>query len=454
MKNTARDADVFVISPSDFALKIDYLPKNYDKEEIKKHFASFSKSFNKEVTVVDVIPVYDIRPLVKVNNKVNDLKAKRSYINSRIETGLTPEQARKHKFLHFFSRKYPTIEQLDVKILKIVLKQSKLIHERDAKHATSTAFVILQSMLNTRRIAELMDHDIINRIRQILSNCTRKDKTHNYLSKIRIGKAPEPDDIYWINMNVNSIKRFMIEVGIYIILIIALGFSLILLYQINSYQEDNHSRIITISLSVFVMFYNLVLSYLIQILTKFEMHSTWSDYASSLTNKLCLFLCVNTVYLPLYIHGDSNDWYKDSGLAEDIFWLAVINAIVPNFIYAVDLPYLIRVLRRKFLERKAAKNIPLKMSQADANRLYEGPELDLSHRSAQIVKTYMLCVSYSPLLPIVIPICMAGLIIEHWICKYKLLRIHKKPRNYGNEIFKNVSLWISLGIFVHSVSYK
>lgn len=449
MKNTARDADAFHISPADFAIKVDYLPKDYNKEDVKKYFERFSAMFQKEVSVVDVIPVYDIRPLMRVTNKVNKLKAIRSYINSRIESGMSEEEARKHRFLFICKRKYPALQTLDQRILKLVMKQSKLIHERDAKHATSTAFVIIRSMLDCRRITELMEHDIINRMRQIL--CKRTSNTSYFMYNTRIQRAPEPDDIYWINMKVSTLSRFTVAVVIYILLIVALFFSLIFLFEINKYQDNNHSRLVTISLSIFVMFYNQVLSVLIQVLTKFEMHATWSDYQSSLTNKLCLFLCVNTVYLPLYIHSNSKNWYEDSGLAEDIFWLSLINAIVPNIMYGLDIPYLIRVVRQKLIERKAAKGVPLKMSQADANKLYEGPELDLSYRSAQVVKTYMLCMSYAPIVPIIIPICIAGLILEYWIVKYKLLRIHKKPRNYGNEIFKDISLWISFGIFAHAV---
>ena len=449
MKNTARDAEAFHVSPADFAIKVDLLPKNYDKEEIKKYFERFSGMFQKEVSVVDVIHVYDIRPLMKVTNRVNKLKAIKSYINSRLEGGMSEEEARKHKFICICKRKYPSLSTLDQRILKLVMKQSKLMHERDAKHTTSTAFVILRSMLDCRRITELMNHDIINRMRQMLGKV--KSRASHFMDNALISRAPEPDDIYWINMKVSTFSRFTVKVLIYILLIVALLFSLFFLFEINEYQEHNQSKLVTFSLSLFVMFYNQVLSVLIQVLTKFEMHATWSDYQSSLTNKLCLFLCVNTVYLPLYIHSYSQNWYKDGGLAEDIFWLSVINAIVPNIMYALDIPHLLKVVRKKLIERKAAKEATLKMNQADANKLYEGPELDLSYRSAQVVKTYMLCMSYAPIVPVIIPVCIAGLILEYWIVKYKLLRIHKKPRNYGTEIFKDISLWISLGIFAHAV---
>jgi hypothetical protein len=58
----------------------------------------------------------------------------------------------------------------------------------------------------------------------------------------------------------------------------------------------------------------------------------------------------------------------------------------------------------------------------------------MARRNANIMKTFLLAMYYSPILPIVWPITALSLVAEYWIAKYLLLRRHCRPDNLGNDL--------------------
>jgi hypothetical protein len=344
--------------------------------------------------------------------------------------------------------KHPEISELDIEISLLQNKRDNLLYQRDKEHTTSTAFVIFKTQLAAKKIIQYFE---IGRLRKIKKDfLVRNRQNTDSFANIRVEGAPEPSDIYWVNLRVNPLKRFIIKLCVYFLLFVALFISFIIINSLNSIKHDD-SRIISITGSILLISFNAVLGKLVRLLTQFERHPTWSDYTRSVTNKLCLIVCLNTIIIPFFANNDMDKWYNKGGLAEDIFYVVIANAIIPNLTYILNIPYIIKVLRRWNLQRISSQGQPLNISQARANELYEGPEFDLSSRTAHIVKTFILCIAYSPLVPIAIPISICGLMIEYWISKYMLLRVHTRPRNYGNEMFGNTGRWIQIGLLIHSI---
>lgn len=98
MKDINLNVDVFNVSPSDFAVKVNDLPKNYDKHELKQYFENMSDRLRQTIEVLEVIPAYDIKYLLQTNEELNSLREKRTYITTRIDSGMSENAARTYKF--------------------------------------------------------------------------------------------------------------------------------------------------------------------------------------------------------------------------------------------------------------------------------------------------------------------------------------------------------------------
>jgi uncharacterized membrane protein YraQ (UPF0718 family) len=59
--------------------------------------------------------------------------------------------------------------------------------------------------------------------------------------------------------------------------------------------------------------------------------------------------------------------------------------------------------------------------------LYEGSEIDVANNLSQYFTLIATCFFYAPIIPLAIPICFVGSLLNYVIQKYMLLRKHKSP---------------------------
>jgi hypothetical protein len=184
-----------------------------------------------------------------------------------------------------------------------------------------------------------------------------------------------------------------------------------------------------------------------------EKHKNWTEYNDSVTKKLCVALCLSTCIIPLTIYNDSDKWYEKGNLADTIFWVLINNAIISPILYIINPVYQLKRYRRWRLIRNYKKYGSYMCSQAKANFLFEGPQINLATRNAHLIKTYMVMMLYAPMLPIGILIGAITLVIDYWATKYMLLRVHAWPKKHGVGIYDNLLGWIPWGIYLHIVRY-
>jgi len=80
--------------------------------------------------------------------------------------------------------------------------------------------------------------------------------------------------------------------------------------------------------------------------------------------------------------------------------------------------YYIKLLQQKWAEKQGYK---CKMTQKEANALYEGPPFEVANRYAAITKTLFLTCFYAPAIPIAILYSAVGLTMTYWAEKVKEL---------------------------------
>ena len=101
-----------------------------------------------------------------------------------------------------------------------------------------------------------------------------------------------------------------------------------------------------------------------------------------------------------------------------------------------------------------------KINQYQANLLFEGPEVDLADRYANMIKSCLVTVFYAPLVPIGIIISAVGLLLEAAVFKYMLIKVHTMPKKQGQTLALESAKWLkvipslyALGIFIFFYPY-
>ena len=122
-----------------------------------------------------------------------------------------------------------------------------------------------------------------------------------------------------------------------------------------------------------------------------------------------------------------------------------------------------RMKKRKIEKLKAQQEAgeDVVMTQSDANKLCEGPSIDIPNILSKYFVLIMTCIFYAPLIPAAIPIAMLGSISFYISYKYMLLRVNKMPEMFGElmaTFFASLMplilvIWaISYGIFVDKIN--
>ena len=74
------------------------------------------------------------------------------------------------------------------------------------------------------------------------------------------------------------------------------------------------------------------------------------------------------------------------------------------------------------------------MTQAEANKYYEGEAFDLTYNMATLMNTVLSCLWFSPIAPFAIPFAVAAIWVNYFVTKFLVVYYHKRPESYGKEL--------------------
>lgn len=102
------------------------------------------------------------------------------------------------------------------------------------------------------------------------------------------------------------------------------------------------------------------------------------------------------------------------------------------------------------------------LTQAEANEIFQGTNLDMANQFANIINLIMSSIFFHSLLPLSIPIGCAGLFANYWANKYVFLRRNRMPDQMSGlmaKFFANflpfiALLWALDSILVYRVLYR
>ena len=135
----------------------------------------------------------------------------------------------------------------------------------------------------------------------------------------------------------------------------------------------------------------------------------------------------------MFVNYGRKNWFKSGGLMVDIFYNSIAISFISPLFYLFDPGYLSNRIKVWMEEKKGEES---KMTQRQANTLYEGPALDMAQRYSNTMLLLCMGVFYVFPLPIISVICLFGGIFQYWIEKWLLLRRHKIPEQIGPTMAK------------------
>lgn len=274
---------------------------------------------------------------------------------------------------------------------------------------------------------------------------------------LHLYQANEPSDIIWENLCYSSghkfkhrILSFLLSVGI-----LACSFSVILLLKIEQVLEfedlgkdttyGNFFRVRSLSLliSLAIIVTNRVIAILIGVFSVKEKYNSFTNQHKAVFIKTLIGLSVNSIAIIMVVNGlDKRNYFKPYGLVNDVLSLLVVDTIVSPLIFLFSPLYIFQLWQRRKMRNRVINDTTLPITQLEANKLWENPQVDLSQWYANGYKTLMLSLVFAPLFPLAPVFGLVCICIQYWLSKALLIRRHSRPIEYGAGMAK-----LSLSVF-------
>lgn len=436
------ELDLSLTTPSDFTVWFKGLPSDYSHEELEEFLVTKAST---SIKLVNIVSTYDIKDFVKVTEKIlklsNELEFIKEYMISN--GGSLPVKS----FL-CLKKKYPSLEILEARMSELKKEQEIISKNLNTKNLNPVAFVTFRSQIDSRLVAKQWN---LSNYTKLLTKFNICKKAQSILFKgnlITAEIAPEPSDVYWENLSADYIKKQIRRIITYFIAFVTISITFVTLFFIGEYQkqsyEDNttstkNSNIGSSLSSILVVVINILLTISIKVYSKQEMHHSQSTYNLSVANKLVIAMFLNTGIIPLVVNYDYKVmWFNTGGLANNIFWIQVSNAVVQPLLYLAAPVYQLKRIYRWIVVKRGLD----KITQYEANLLFEGPEVDLAGRYANLMKTCIVSIFYAPLVPIGLIISSLGIVLDTLAFKYMLITYHSRPKVHGKTLALDVSKWL------------
>ena len=258
-----------------------------------------------------------------------------------------------------------------------------------------------------------------------------------------VSRPPEPSDFWWENVGYGPRNRALRQLAstLCTCLVLAAGAFLQFYLQSLKYAERSElhegqgqagspgqggaplsvldflrTRQLSLLSSFVVLFVNQANKFVVHKLCQFERWQSRSGMEMALVLKLSLAGLLNSGVVPL-LAAQRRLYYVPGGFVEEIFFIQVVNAFVPDLMSLAKPPQL---LRTRVLSHFAG-------SQEMLNFLVRPPDFALARRYTDALRTLGLMVFFSPVLPASPFIALAGLLFSYATDKYVALRVARLP---------------------------
>lgn len=191
----------------------------------------------------------------------------------------------------------------------------------------------------------------------------------------------------------------------------------------QSYFAKYQATAVSTVLAAVVASINMIMVLIVRRFSLFERHETKTKMNISVALKLGFLRFMTSSICYLLVHKNAYAWYIGADLIYDVqmilFFLAA-NPLIMLFDYVVVLKKCTRCWEKN-------KGDACKLTQREANELYEGSVIDVENNLSNFLNLILTCLFYSPIVPQAIPIALIGAVLNYWVSKWMLSYVHKHP---------------------------
>lgn len=298
--------------------------------------------------------------------------------------------------------------------------------------------------------------------------CKKEKERNKFMFKnkrIRIARAPEPSDLYWKNIPMKMSDKVWRILFTYFIMLVVLWIAFVIYYLLaiaknklddtiakNGDKSNPYLWILTFAIScisgIIVSLVNIILQYLIRLLSNEEKNATHTGISLTIGLKLVFALFINTALTPLFVNLKTKDWFSRSGLVMDIFFNTVSVCFVGPILSLFSVSFFIKKLRI-WLERWRGENS--QYTQRRMNQLHEGESLNASYLYASTMLLLMICAFYAALIPYLPIVCLFGSFFQYYFQKWTVIRFYKVPERIDGFIESSMRSMFPLVIFLYAL---
>ncbi|KAJ6255605.1 putative membrane protein [Anaeramoeba flamelloides] len=299
-----------VTSLSDRTVFVQNIPKSVtSRTKIAEFFSKFG-------VVSHVVYPKNYRKIYDTCQEIYDLK------RMRVELNLKEEKTGKKAFGHSVAPGFlkakglgrdvewidEKIEDLDGKITKILEKKSKLFKKKKKRaDYIGCAYITFETIEMAALCLATREKWYTKWIPFFGGKLVWKR------NRLRVERAPEPDDLIWKNLGISRLSRQIRSLFIWAILGCIVTASIAILGSLTYLQEDNEQFAIIISFIITI--FNVILEYAIDMLVGMEKnHSKSSEEASKLFFKLISTSLNQFLFLFISYWGNKNFWKETSDI--------------------------------------------------------------------------------------------------------------------------------------------
>ena len=146
-----------------------------------------------------------------------------------------------------------------------------------------------------------------------------------------------------------------------------------------------------------------------------------------LAAKLSILKFANTSLIFVAVHQNAEKWFSSGNLVYD-----VINVLgFAAFASLINLCILLSTLCMNSMSKCCASD---QLTQMEANKLYEHPPFDVENNISDLMNLILSCLFYAPLVPLSLPICFIGILVNYLVSKCQLSCLNKMPDDFGSEL--------------------
>ena len=442
-----------------------------NKKENEKDFTLFlSKEFLGEILIKDskiysINLCYNLKDIMEKTNEIQKIKNKLFHI-FRFEMNC-------YKIFSICNLK---------KLLKKEIKYKKQINDffnnsgnYSENNFSGNMFVIFNEIKDAEDFFDKFSQDFFSEKLEFIKNlkfyicCCFMDKIKlkefHRRKKMKVFKAPEPNDVLFENLDISFLIRFKRVVIIYCISLLITGISFIIVFILTDYQDYSNKKnwknhyikkyFISILITIVILVINNIFQIILGYLTKKEKHYCKTNEYLSFSVKLTIFTFVNSSLIPLFTNYARYGWRKNENLVNNMLMMFLINAFVSPLMWTFNLSYLYKKFRIYLIERKENPDEHHHKTQDELNELYVLPSMDIFYKYSYIGNTLLMSFFYIPIFPLGVPISLLGFILGYFLEKFNFINMYKRPEMLNQNIcffyienFKVILFCYSIGCFL------